>query len=260
MNKFAVNLSTIYTEVPFLERFKKAKEQGFSCVECQFPYAYSIEEIKRELEQNQLAMVLLNLPPGDWERGDRGIAADPDRVEEFRKSVEEGIRYAKTLKVSKIHCMAGIVSEKDKESAEKVYMENLMYAGAELAKYGISLLIEPINHYDMPGYFLNNTHQAAGIIKSVDFPNIKLQFDFYHIQRLHGNPLFFYEQYADIIDHVQIADDPGRHEPGTGKMDYPKILQYLKDTYKGYIGLEYNPKGKSEESFGWLTAAEKGGK
>lgn len=259
MNKFAVNLSTIYTEVPFLERFKKAGESGFSKVECQFPYAFSKEEVKMELERNQLSMVLINLPPGNWEKGDRGIAAMPERTAEFKKSVDEAIRYAQALDAVKVHCMAGIVAESDREKARQVFMDNLLYAGTETAKYGITLLIEPINPYDMPGYFLNNIDQAVEIIDVIGLPNVKLQFDFYHIERIHGNPLKIYQQYKDLVGHVQIADHPGRNEPGTGRMNYKDIFEYLNESYKGEIGLEYNPQGRSEESFKWIKSAEKGG-
>ncbi|MBT2690357.1 TIM barrel protein [Bacillus sp. ISL-47] len=256
MEKFAVNISTVFTEFPFLERLKKARENGFSYVECQFPYDCTIEEIQRELEQNRLSLLLINLLPGNWEKGDRGIAANPRRIEEFRRSVDEAIRYANALKVTNIHCMAGIVSESDQEEANQVYIDNLLYAGSKMAAYGISLLIEPINPFDMPGYFLNDLEQAVEILKIVDLPNVKLQFDFYHIERIHGNPLSIYQKYSNLVEHVQIADHPGRHEPGTGEMNYKNILQHLKDSYKGYIGLEYNPQGRSEESFEWLKELE----
>jgi hydroxypyruvate isomerase len=253
MNTFAVNLSTIFTEVPFLERFKKAYDSGFSFIECQFPYDNSIEEIQQELERYHLSMVLINLPAGKWGNGDRGITADPNRVEEFQASVKKGIQYATGLNVSKIHCMAGIVSGVDPETARKVYVENLLYAGTELAKHGLMLLIEPINSFDMPGYYLSNIYQAKEILKEVDLPNVKLQFDFYHIERVHGHSLSIFQTYADIVGHVQIADHPGRHQPGTGKMDYHRILQYLCNHYDGYIGLEYTPQGKSEKGFEWMS-------
>ncbi|SEM20125.1 hydroxypyruvate isomerase [Mesobacillus persicus] len=258
MNKLVVNLSTVFLEVPFIERFKKARESGFSSVECQFPYAHTTKEIVQEMERNQLSMVLLNLPPGDWEQGDRGLATDPSRVDAFKKSVRQGIKYATALNVPRIHCMAGIVSEANREHAKEVYVSNLYYAGSELAKYDLTLLIEPINPYNMPDYFLNNLHQAAGIIKEVNLPNVALQFDFYHIERIHGNSLSLYDQYTDIIGHVQIADTPSRHEPGTGEIDYQQVFGHLKNTYKGYIGLEYTPKGRSEDSFEWLTTMKKG--
>ena len=252
MNRFAVNLSTIFTEFPFLERFKKARECGFSFVECQFPYDFSIEEIRRELKHNQLSMVLLNLPSGAWEKGERGLAAISDRKEEFKQSVQTGIEYAKALHVSKVHCMAGIVSEVERGAAEKVYLENLSYAGAEMAKHDLTLLIEPINQCDMPGYFLHNLHQAKEILAKVNLSNVRLQFDFYHIERIHGNSLKLYKQFASDVGHVQIADVPGRHEPGTGTVDYQTIYQYLSNSYSGYVGLEYIPLEKSADSFAWL--------
>lgn len=253
MNTFTVNLSTIFTEVPFLERFRKAHNSGFSFVECQFPYDYSIEEIQQELVRYELSMVLINLPAGNWGNGDRGLAADPNRVEEFHASVKEGIRYATGLNVSKIHCMAGIVSGVDQETNRKVYVENLRYAGSELAKHGLTLLIEPINPFDMPGYYLSNIDQAKEILQEVDLPNVKLQFDFYHIERVHGHAHSIFQEYADIVGHVQIADHPGRHQPGTGKIDYHQILQNLSNQYDGCIGLEYTPRGKSEKSFEWMS-------
>lgn len=256
MNKFAVNLSTVFTEVPFLERFKKAQDCGFSYVECQFPYAYSVEEIKRELEEHQVSMVLINLPPGNWEKGDRGIAMDPKRMEEFKGSVNEGIQYATALKVPRVHCMAGNLPGGDRE----VYIKNLRFAAEAMKKYGLTLLIEPINPFDMPNYYLSNLYQAAEILEVVDRENVKLQFDFYHIERVHGNSLTLFKEFAGLIGHVQIADVPGRHEPGTGRMDYKAVFQYLADTYDGFIGLEYTPNGKSDESFGWLSRKGEGGK
>ncbi|MEK5063815.1 TIM barrel protein [Cytobacillus sp. FSL R5-0596] len=248
MDKFSINLSTVFTEVSFLERFKEAKEAGFDYVECQFPYTYTIEEIKKELNQNQLSMELINLPPGHWEKGDRGLAADPNRIEEFRKSVEMGIVYANSLGVKKIHCMAS----KHPDSSLEVLKKNLLYAGTEMSKHGMTLLIEPINTFDMPGYFLNDIRKASDIIHQVGLPNVKLQFDFYHIERIHGQSLSIFQTYAGLVAHVQFADCPGRHEPGTGEMDYKEIFCYLQKYYKGRIGMEYVPQGRSAESFAWL--------
>ncbi|MGM0900908.1 MAG: hydroxypyruvate isomerase family protein [Bacillota bacterium] len=253
MNKFAVNLSTIFTEVPFMGRFKKARECGFSYVECQFPYEYCIDEIEKEIEQNHLKMVLLNLPPGDWQMGDRGLAVDPSRIDEFRQSVGNAIQYAKALKVSKVHCMAGIVSNIEPELARETFISNIRYAATQLGKHSITLLIEPINSFDIPGYFLNNFHLAVEILQEINLPNAKMQFDFYHIQRIHGNSLSLFKKYADVIGHIQIADVPGRHEPGTGEMNYQAIFNHLRGCYQGDIGLEYIPLTKSEDSFGWLT-------
>lgn len=256
MNKFSVNLSTIFTEVPFLQRFKKAREHGFTFVECQFPYAYSIEDIQCELDQNELSMMLINLPAGNWEKGDRGLAADPDRTQEFRESVQKGIKYATALNIPMIHCMAGKASDLDAQTTRKAYEKNLRYAGTEMAKHHLTLLIEPINPFDMPDYYLNNLYQAKKILDVVNLPNVKLQFDFYHMERVHGKSLTIYKEYAEMIGHIQIADVPGRHEPGTGNMDYQRILEYLDKNYDGTIGLEYSPSGKSEESFAWLKKGE----
>jgi hydroxypyruvate isomerase len=239
--------------MPFLERFKKARDCGFSMVECQFPYAETMEEIRKELTQNELSMVLLNLPPGNWDKGDRGIAADPERVDEFKESVRLGIEYASNMNVPNIHCMSGLQPKADYETAKHVFVTNLQYAGEEMAKHGLSLFIEPINTYSFPGYFLNDIHQAAGILKQVNLHNVKLQFDFYHIDRIHGNSLELFKSYEHLVGHVQIADSPGRHEPGTGTMDYAKILNYLSKNYSGFIGLEYSPQTTSEQSFQWLS-------
>jgi hydroxypyruvate isomerase len=260
MNRFAVNLSTIFTEVPFLERFKKARESGFSYVECQFPYENSIDEIKKELEQNQLQMVLHNLPPGDWEEGDRGLATDPNRITEFRQSIDTALLYAKALNVSKVHCMAGVVSPIELELTHETFIKNIHYAATQLGMEGITLLIEPINPSDMPGYFLNNLPVAVEILQEINLPNVKLQFDFYHIERIHGDTLSLFKRFADVIGHVQIADVPGRHEPGTGDMNYEKIFDYLSECYYGDIALEYLPLRKSEDSFGWLRQKTDGGK
>lgn len=253
MNQFAVNVSTIFTEVPFLERFQKARECGFSLVECQFPYKYPVERIRDELHQHQLSLVLINLPPGNWEKGDRGIAIFPNRTDEFQRSVEEGIRYATELNVPYIHCMAGVLpADLDRQKAKETYMRHLYDAAKQMANHSLTLLIEPINPFDMPNYFLTNIHEAVSMIKEIGLTNIKLQYDFYHMQRMNGNLMTTFETYFDWIKHVQIADVPGRHEPGTGEIRYEYIFQRLQQCgYKGFIGLEYVPSGKSEHSFHW---------
>ncbi|MFV8829933.1 hydroxypyruvate isomerase [Alkalihalobacterium sp. APHAB7] len=255
MFQFAVNLSTVFTEVPFLERFNKAKEADFSFVECQFPYKSTIGSIKKELDQHQLSLVLINLPPGDWENGDRGLAVDPTRMNEFRQGVEDGIKYATALGCSKIHCMAGVPPQGlERQVAKKTYLENIQYAASRFEEHQLTLLIEPINSYDMPGYFLSNFEEAVNVIQEVDLPNVKLQYDFYHLQRIQGgNLMSTFKKYKNHIGHVQIADVPGRHEPGTGEIDYKYVFKSLDQLqYQGFVGLEYTPKGKSEESFMWM--------
>ncbi|TKC19316.1 hydroxypyruvate isomerase family protein [Robertmurraya kyonggiensis] len=249
---FSVNVSTIFTEFPFLERFKKAKEAGFQYVECQFPYDFEVEEIQEAIANEQLTLTLINLPPGNWAKGDRGLAVDYMRVEEFRQSVEKGITYATALGVKKIHCMAGVPIERD--VARGAYVKNIQYAGEKLAEHGITLLIEPINPFDMPGYYLSNLHDSVQILKEIALPNVKLQYDFYHIQRMHGNLIANFEQYFDYIGHIQIADTPGRHEPGTGEIHFENIFSMIElSGYEGFVGLEYTPKGRSEDSFKWIS-------
>ncbi|MDE5414423.1 hydroxypyruvate isomerase family protein [Alkalihalobacterium chitinilyticum] len=255
MFQFAVNLSTVFTEVPFLERFTKAKEADFSYVECQFPYSFSIEDIKKELNQHQLSLVLMNLPPGNWEKGDRGLAVDPSMMTEFREGVEDGIKYAKALGCSKIHCMAGVLPEGlERAVAKKTYLDNIQYAASRFEKHQLTLLIEPINSFDMPGYFLSNIEEAVNVLREVDLPNVKLQYDFYHQQRIQaGSLISAFEKYKNHIGHVQIADVPGRHEPRTGEIDYELVFKSLDNLqYQGFVGLEYTPKGKSEDSFVWM--------
>lgn len=252
--RYSINLSTIFTEVPFLERFQKAREAGFKYVECQFPYDYPPEQIQEVLAENHLSLELINLPPGDWSGGDRGLAVAPRRVNEFKASVEKGLTYGVALKVKKIHCMAGILPEgMEQKTVRETYIENLTYAAEKLDEHGITLLIEPINTFDMPGYFLSNLHEAAKIIAEIGRPNVKLQYDFYHIQRIHGNLIANFKKYSHSIGHIQIADVPGRHQPGTGEIHYENIFRSLQDDgFKGLIGLEYTPKGSSEDSFTWM--------
>lgn len=253
MINFAVNISTIFTEASFLDRFKKVKDAGFSYVECQFPYQHDVEAIKRELDDNQLKMVLINLPPGNLQKGDRGVAIDPNRKDEFKDAVSAGITYATHLSVSKIHCMAGVIHSHLLKKAKDVYIENLKYAANLMANHNITLMIEPINRFDIPNYFLSNIDQAIEIIEEVNLPNVKLQFDFYHTQLTQGNLINTFQQSLKYIGHVQIADVPARHEPETGEINYRGVLDFVeRSKYEGIVGLEYHPKGKSEDSFKWM--------
>ncbi|MGJ7921614.1 hydroxypyruvate isomerase family protein [Neobacillus sp. LXY-4] len=261
MHSFAANLSTIFTEVPFLERFKKARNSGFSYVECQFPFDVPIEAIKAELNKYELSLVLINFPAGDWGKGERGLAIFPNRRDEFKKSIAIGIEYARSLGVSKLHCLAGVLETGDNRSlARAIYLENLKYAAELMAQENLTLLIEPLNPFDMPGYFLTDIEEAVEIINEIGKPNVKLQLDFYHVQRIQGNLIATYERYFDRIGHIQIADVPGRHQPGTGEIHYERVLKAVFDKcYKGFVGLEYIPLGKSEDSFTWIKQAQLGG-
>lgn len=251
MDNYSINLSTVFTEYPFLERFQKAREVGFTNVECQFPYDYSIAEIQKTLSENNQSLVLMNLPPGNWEKGDRGLAIDRERIKEFQASVHTGIAYATALGVKMIHCMAGVGF--DKQNDKTIYLQNIRYAAEKFAAHDITLLIEPINPIDMPGYFLHNLHEAIEIIDEIALANVKLQYDFYHIQQIHGNLIRNFRSYFNKIGHIQIADTPGRGEPGTGEINYENIFKAIKaEGYKGHIGLEYTPSGRSKDSFNWM--------
>lgn len=253
MMKFAVNVSTIFTEAPFLARFAKVKQHGFSLVECQFPYVAVPEAIADKLEEYELSLVLINLPAGDWESGERGLAILPDRHDDFRRALEKGMRYALALDVPRLHCMAGVMpAGLPRERAKEIYMRRLDEAAAALGVHGLTLTIEPINPLDMPGYFLTDISEAAAVIRDLGRPNVKMQYDMYHMARLGLEVTATFLAYEPLIDHVQFADAPGRHEPGTGALPYHEIFSFLQERgYGGAIGLEYIPSGESGESFAW---------
>lgn len=243
MLKFAANLSTLFTEVPLQERFSLAAKAGFSAVEVQFPYALSPEQIKAKLHQCELSLVLINLPAGDWANGDRGIACDPERVEEFRAGVEQCLRYAAALGVQQVNCLAGIpAAHISHETAQATLISNLQYAADYLAPHNITLLIEAINTQDVPGFFLKHTQQAADIIAMADRKNLKIQYDVYHMQIMEGNLTHTVKTYLPLIHHIQVADVPGRHEPGTGEIHFHNLFAaFAKLGYKRYISFEYFP-------------------
>lgn len=254
MPRFAANLSTLFTEVPFLERFAAAKQAGFSAVECQFPYEAAIDEIARVLETNDLELVLHNLPPGDWDAGDRGIAIFAGRRDEFRSGVQTAIEYATALGCEQINCLSGIApAGQDAALLRRTFVENLKFAADELANAGIRLLIEPINAFDAPGFFLDNVEMANAITDEVASPNLFIQYDLYHRQRSGGELIGTYLKYKDRFSHIQIADTPGRHEPGTGEINYPNIFNGLDEAgYDGWIGCEYFPEAGTVEGLGWI--------
>ena len=257
MPKFAANLSMLFTEVDFLDRFAAAARTGFKGVEYLFPYDHPAEEIRRRLEDNGLEQVLFNLPAGDWAAGERGIACHPDRVEEFREGVERAIAYASVLGNTQVNCLAGIQPEGVSDAeARQTLIENLRYAAGKLSAAGILLIAEPINTRDIPGFFLNRTEQALAIFDEVGSDNLKLQYDIYHMQIMEGDLAPTIEKHLDRIAHVQIADNPGRHEPGTGEIHYPFLFAHLDRLgYQGWVGAEYKPAGRTEEGLGWLDAA-----
>ena len=259
MPKFAANLSMLFTEVPFAQRFERAARAGFDAVECQFPYELPAAEVKALLDANRLTMVLHNLPAGDWNAGDRGIACDPARVDEFRAGVAQAIAYATTLGVKKINCLAGKrPAGVGDAQARQALVDNLRFAASELGRHGIALLVEPINNYDIPGFWLDSTARALDVLDEVGAANAFVQYDIYHAQRMEGELAGTLQKYLSRIAHIQIADNPGRHEPGTGEINFAFLFGFIdRIGYDGFIGAEYKPATTTEAGLGWMTALNK---
>lgn len=254
MPKLAANLTMLFTELPFLDRFAAAKEAGFTYVEFLLPYDHHPEQIKDLLTRNGLTLVLHNLPAGDWAAGERGIAADPARREEFRRGVAEAVRYATALGVPRLNCLAGKANPGfSREEQWETLVENVRFAGRALGEAGLKLLVEPINHFDVPGFVLNTTAQGVQLLEAAGLRNVHLQFDIYHVQREEGNITQSLRQHLAVIDHIQLADNPGRHQPGTGEIHYPFLFAELDRLgYQGYVGCEYVPSPNTLESLGWI--------
>lgn len=259
MPQFAANLTMLFNESPFMERFDKAAASGFKAVEFLFPYAFSAADIKRKLDENKLQLVLHNLPAGDWDAGERGIACLPDRVEEFRAGVAKAIEYAKELGVKQLNCLAGKIPEGvDAVLLKKTFVSNLHFAATELKKENIKLLIEPINTFDIPGFYLAKTQQALQMIEEVGSDNLFIQYDIYHAQRMEGELCKTIETYLPKIAHIQLADNPGRNEPGTGEINYKNLFRFIDHIgYKGWIGCEYKPATTTEAGLGWIEELNK---
>ena len=255
MPKFAANLTMLFNEVPFMDRFDKAAQNGFTAVEFLFPYAFDANEIKERLTRNQLTLVLHNLPAGDWDAGERGIACHPDRVNEFREGVAKAITYAKALGVGQLNCLAGKTpAGVSSDVIRKTFVDNLRYAAAELKKAGLKLLIEPVNTFDIPGFYLNGTNQALSIMDEVGADNLFLQYDIYHMQRMEGELAASMRKHLARIGHLQLADNPGRNEPGTGEIDYRFLFKFIDSIgYQGWIGCEYKPATTTETGLDWRT-------
>ena len=255
MPKFAANLSFLFTEVPFEERFALAAAAGFTGVEYLFPYDWPQAEIQGWLGQAGLKQVLFNLPPGNWAAGDRGMACIPGREAEFAESVELALDYARALHCPRVHCMAGLRPAGAEESAiEACYIANVRRAADRLAMAGITVLIEPINsRIDMPGYWLDDVERGFSLLARVDRENVKLQLDLYHAQIIQGDLARTLATHLDEIGHIQIADNPGRHQPGTGEIHFPYLFERLDALgYGGWVGCEYRPTGATSDSFEWL--------
>jgi hydroxypyruvate isomerase len=255
MPRFAANLSMLFTEHPFLERFARAREAGFQAVEFLFPYEFDTAAIARELRRTNLEQVLFNLPAGDFAAGDRGMANDPRRVEEFRDGVKRGLAIAAELEAGRLNCLAGLRLDDVPEDAQfATLVENLRYAADAAAAVGVRQVVEPLNAFDAPGYFLPTPESGFALVEAVAHPNLSLQYDVYHSQRMSGNLAATIATRIGLIGHVQIADSPDRHEPGTGEINYPFVLKALDDAgYDGWVSLEYRPLVDTESSLQWLT-------
>ncbi|WP_019140457.1 2-oxo-tetronate isomerase [Noviherbaspirillum massiliense] len=255
MPKFAANLSLMFNEVPFLQRFQAAAQAGFKAVEFLFPYEFPTGEIAEQLRANRLDNVLFNMPPGDWAAGERGIASLPGREAEFRSGVAKAIEYAKALGTPRLHAMAGLMPPgADAARYRATYVENLKFACAEAAQHALTVLIEPINTRDMPGYFLNTQAQAHAIREEVGAPNLKVQMDLYHAQIMEGDLAMKLRQYLPQIGHIQVAGVPERNEPDTGEINYAYVFRLLDQIgYTGWIGCEYRPAKGTLEGLGWMN-------
>jgi hydroxypyruvate isomerase len=253
MPKLAANLTMLWNELDFLDRFAAAARAGFSAVEYLFPYAYAKQTLVDRLGENKLTQALHNLPAGDWAKGERGIAVLPERRGEFRDGVGSAIEYAKALGCTQLNCLVGITpSGADEDAVRSNLVDNLKFAAAELGKVGIKLLVEPINTRDIPGFYLHRTKQAVELFVDVGSSNLYLQYDIYHMQIMEGDLGPTIRSNLPRIAHVQIADNPGRNEPGTGEIHHPFLFDLLdREGYKGYVGCEYKPKGKTDEGLGW---------
>ena len=260
MPKFAANLTMLFNEVPFLDRFERAAKAGFDAVEFLFPYAFPTSEIRSRLKGNGLKLVLHNLPAGDWDAGERGIACLPDRIDEFREGVARAIEVGSALGVPQLNCLAGKAPLGASDATlRQTFVGNLRFAAAECRRAGLKLLVEPINTYDIPGFYLNRTAQAIGILDEVGSDNLFVQYDIYHAQRMEGELAATLAKHLGRIAHVQLADNPGRNEPGTGEINYPFLFAHLdRIGYAGWVGCEYKPAATTEAGLGWLAAAPHG--
>ena len=253
MPKFAANLTMLFNEQPFLDRFERAAKAGFEAVEFLFPYGFEAREIRRRLDDHGLQLVLHNLPAGDWDQGERGIACHPDRVAEFRAGVQRALDHAALLGAPQLNCLAGKTpAGVDPTRLRATLVENLAFAAERLKAAGLRLLIEPINTYDIPGFYLNRTQQAADVLAEVGADNLLIQYDIYHAQRMEGELAATIEKHLPRIGHIQLADNPGRNEPGSGEINYAFLFERIDRLgYQGWIGCEYKPAATTEAGLGW---------
>jgi hydroxypyruvate isomerase len=256
MPRFNANFTMLFTERPFLDRFEAAAKAGFTGVEYLFPYDFAVDDLVQRLKAHGLTQVLHNMPAGDWAGGERGIAILPGRADEFKAGVEKAIAYAMALGCKQVNCIAGIAPAGiERPVLEETFIANLRFAAGRLKQAGIKLLIEAINPIDIPGFFLNTTAQALDIIASTGSDNLFVQYDIYHMQITEGDLARTMERNISMIPHIQLADNPGRHEPGTGEINYPFLFAHLdRIGYSGWVGGEYRPMTTTEASLGWFEA------
>ncbi|MDX5335275.1 MAG: hydroxypyruvate isomerase [Marinobacter sp.] len=258
MPRFVANLSMLFTEVPFLERFARARAAGFTAVEYLFPYDWPAEQLAEQLREQGLTQVLFNLPPGDWQAGERGIACLPDRVEEFRAGVDQGIAYARVLGNRQLNCLAGLKpADLDGQIAWETLVANVQYAADRFAEAGLTLCLEAINsRVDMPGFMLDTTGKVMALIEELDADNVRLQYDVYHMQIMEGDVIRTMECLLPWIGHIQFADNPGRHEPGTGEINFSNVFAALDQMgYQGWLSAEYRPSLVTEDTLSWFRSA-----
>jgi hydroxypyruvate isomerase len=258
MPKFAANLTMMFTEWAFLDRFDAAAEAGFAAVEFLFPYEHPPEAVAEGLERNKLTQALFNMPPGDWAKGERGFAALPDRYEDVKASVATALIYAEATGVKRLHMMAGIGDANDPAAWES-YRRAVRYGAEALAARGLDLLLEPINPRGVPGYFLNDFNRTEIFIRELALPNVKLQFDIFHRQILHGDVTVALRQMLPITGHIQIASIPSRNEPDGEELNYAYLFAQLDRLgYEGYVGCEYNPRAATLDGLEWFQPWKRG--
>lgn len=253
MPRFAANLSMMFNEVPFLDRFTAAADAGFDAVEFLFPYEHSADAIGERLHRNALTQALFNLPPGNWEAGERGFASLPDRFGEFQNSIQNALPYVAATGVKRLHMMAGIADRRDRQAISS-FRRAVSWSADVLGKHGVDIVIEPINPRDVPGYFLNDFDFASDLIRDMNLPNLKLQFDIYHRQIVHGDVTIALRAMMPMIGHIQIASVPSRNEPAGEELNYPFLFEELdRIGYSGFVGCEYRPRGKTNEGLDWFA-------
>jgi hydroxypyruvate isomerase len=254
MPRFAANLTMMFNEAPFLDRFEAAAKAGFTAVEFLFPYDYQARDVGERLHRHGLKQALFNLPPGNWDAGEKGFAALPDRFADLQQSLHTALPYAQATGVKRVHLMAGIADRGDSKAVE-AFRKSVAWAAEFLAPHGLDVVIEPINPRNVPGYFLNDFGFARDLILDLKIPNLKLQFDIYHCQIIHGDVTMRLREMMPIIGHIQIASIPSRNEPDGEELNYPFLFTELDRLgYGGFVGCEYNPRGKTVDGLDWFKS------